>query len=631
MAVLIVGLQLISCLGYGALLLRMTGTQDTLRADEQIAWALGLGSGVIGWLMFFVGVGGLFTEAAYTLVLALGLAGTIYVKDPLIECGKSLRDWRPGRGEIVSLGALGLFGALSLAGALVPPTDADSLAYHFYLPKYFDSLGRIEFVPRAVDGAAPLLAQMAYLPVYGLGGEKALTIWVMANGWISAFLLFSLSRRFLSPEWSLVTTLLFITVPAYVYGAGAGQVEVRISIFVMIAAFSLSAAVRTGLVRHAVVCGIAVGFFMGSKYTGLLFALACGLIIVIQRRWFIHGAVLTGVSVLVGSQWYIWNMIHTGDPVFPMMFELLKDAVDYRYWDALQHRIFVEQYLNIEKSLDITITNFFGYPFIATFFDLEGLESSRTGLGPYGFVALPFAVLGMWFTRHRVSVNALLIVGGLAFLFCAIWFFAGSPQRVRHLLPIYPVILLVVSVAAVEGARKVSSVPILACGIVITLIIQFGGTALFSFGNVRHLIGANTRSQYIGDRVSGYSAVEWINGRLRSTDHVYIEQRELAYLIKSRVYLGHPLTQSLVKSHALAGDPQILRRQLLDQGISHFLLPTVSLADDNPLGQLVALGCINVVKSFKTKTLRSRTLEAFQRETTKTKDMSFAKLRSTDC
>jgi len=629
-AAFVCALQLLACLGYGGLVLRFTDCQSTLRADEQIAWALGLGSGIIGWLVFFLGIGSLFHETAFLVLLVVGACGCVVIKDAVVTCGRDVLAWQPDRREIFCLGVIGVVAGLFLAGAVVPPTDADSLAYHFHLPKHFMSLGHLEFIPRAADGAVPMLAQMAYLPVYGLGGEMGLTLWVAANGAIAAFLLFTLCRRYLSTTWSMLVTLLFITVPAFVYGAGSGQVEVRISIFVMIAAFSLAAAIETGMLRYAVLCGIAVGFFMGSKYTGLLFALSCGIVILMQKRWLIHGLVLTVVAVLIGSQWYIWNAIHTGDPVFPMLFDALRDTVNYRHWDAQQNRLFVDQFLTSERIFETTIADFFRYPVAATFLDLEGLEASRTGLGPFGFVAMPFAVFFLWTSRDGFEKNALFIVTALSLVFICVWFFAGSPQRVRHLLPIYPVLLLAISMMAYRGASIVSSSVILASGIIATLLIQVGGTMFFSFSTIKDLIHGTQRAQFFSARVTNYAPVQWINESLKPAGRVYIEQRELAYLIEAPVFVGHGVTQNLIRAHDRNVDPLKLRKQLLNQGITHLFLPTSRLRE-LPFSELVTTGCIKELKVFESETRQSRTLASNNLKTGQTGRYSVAALLGKTC
>ncbi len=607
-AILVVLLQTLACLGYGALILRATGVNTELPAAERVTWALGLGTGVVGWLAFPLGIGGQFNGAGYGLLLGPGVIAAAIARTWLCETWREFRSWQPDRTEAALLSFVAVMTALFLASALAPPTDADSLTYHFYVAKDFDRLGRIEFIPRAVDGAVPMLVQLSYVPVYGLGGETAMTLWTFVTGLISALLLFTLARRHLEPAWSLALVALYISVPAYVYGAGSGQVEVRLVAFVMIAAFSLQAAMNTGRLNHVVVCAIAVGFFMGAKYTGLIFALACGIVIVMQRRWLSHGLVLTLVACVVGGQWYLWNAINTGDPVFPMLFETLHARIDYRFWDAAQHRVFVDTYLTLEKVLAPNLLNLIAYPVIATFFDSGGLEASKTGLGPFAILALPFAAAGLWRARGRIGRHPLFVVGALVAVFYVAWFFAGSPQRVRHLLPFYPLVLIVLGVAASSGARSASLASALGLGIAAVLVIQLGGAALFSYSTVMHLIRGESRAAYLERSITGFAAVNWLNTRLGSTDRVLTAQRELSYLLGAPTYFAHPYTQALVRLETPATDTASLARQLSHVSVTYLLLPERDFQTGTALQRLVAKGCVRTLETFATRRLASRTL-----------------------
>ena len=63
--------------------------------------------------------------------------------------------------------------SLDLLEGLLPHGDADTLAYHFAMPKLMSETGGIVFTPRAVDGAVPLLIQMTYVPMLLIGGALA--------------------------------------------------------------------------------------------------------------------------------------------------------------------------------------------------------------------------------------------------------------------------------------------------------------------------------------------------------------------------------------------------------------------------------------------------------------------------
>ena len=70
-------------------------------------------------------------------------------------------------------GVLALVLIFDLFEALAPPADADTMAYHFAIPKNFLRAGGIYFIPRVTDGAIPLLLHMTFIPPMALGGELA--------------------------------------------------------------------------------------------------------------------------------------------------------------------------------------------------------------------------------------------------------------------------------------------------------------------------------------------------------------------------------------------------------------------------------------------------------------------------
>ena len=85
--------------------------------------------------------------------------------------------------------ATSLFSALietTIEFEAAPPADADTLAYHFVVPRKFLLDATLNFIPRAIDGAVPLLVQMTYVPALALGGEGAATLWALVSGWAAA-------------------------------------------------------------------------------------------------------------------------------------------------------------------------------------------------------------------------------------------------------------------------------------------------------------------------------------------------------------------------------------------------------------------------------------------------------------
>ena len=375
LASIAVAMLFAGCIGAGAATLAGLGVLNDLRRAERLAWSFAIGLGVLGWVTFFPAVAGLIAPVHLFILCAVAAAGLYFLVRSNTGPRQPLTlDWA-GRALCAAI-ALAL--AFDLLEGLSPPADGDSLAYHFALPKQFLAAGRLEFVPRAADGAAPLLLHMGYMLALGMGGESALTLWTMLSGWMASLLVFALCRRFLDVNWSLAVALIFLTTPAVLYGAGSGQAETRLVLFALTAMFAAARACRADGFRFVILAGLAAGFFAGAKFTGLIFVLACGLPLLVHRQWLARGAVYGIAATIAGGEWYGWNWLHTGDPLFPMLHAWL-GLPDSDIWNARQAAFFQRAYFGTEAPLSKSLAGFISYPFQATLSGIYALESGVPG------------------------------------------------------------------------------------------------------------------------------------------------------------------------------------------------------------------------------------------------------------
>jgi hypothetical protein len=611
MALAIVLLQIASCLGFGAVVLRGLKLSLEYSSGEEAVFSFAIGFGVLGWLVFPLGISGLLGNWWLLGLLFLGLPGLIFLRVPgLINNRPDFVGWL-----LISL--IGTAASFDIAEAMAPPGDADSLAYHFNAPKLFLNAGIIEFILRPLDGAIPYLVQMTYVPVLGLGGERALTLWTMVSGWAAAGLLFILCRHHLSRNWSLAVTAIFVTTPVVVYAAGTGQIEMRTTLFVMVSAWAIAKSLETDKIAFTVLAGLVVGFYGGSKYIGLMFALAGGLAILMQRRWLVHGLVYSIIAFVIGSQWYIWNAIHTGDPFFPMLFQWL-GRDDLVLWTKAQDLAFKEIFLPIDRPAPRNLFWLFYYPFAVTLDPFPAFEAKRAGLGPYGLLILPMAILGAWTFRSRLSTSRLPVYAALAFIFYATWFISGASQRVRHLLPILPLFLLCITVAAQRlGSVTIFRYPIVVA-VITTLALHLGGSTLFSFKYLRNLTSGDNRETFLHKNISKYAPVPWINAHLKDTDLLLIKNRQLFYYLDIPYIFGSPHTQAALD---LRPDPALSKKlygQLKQIRITHLILdrqtPNTDIRYAAPYDGMYKSGCLSQIKSFQVLQIGSRTLPSLNNQ-----------------
>lgn len=621
MATLTVLAMLASCLGWGLGTLRLVRGEVVLSRLERLTWAPVLGMGLSGWAMFpaslLLGPG---TLPAWGITgLGLGILGLCRT-DLGHPVGTASSDHQFTPLSWALMAVLAAVAGLDLANALVPPVDADSMAYHFALAKRYLAEGEIRFVPQAVEAAVPLLLHMTYLQALALGGETGLTLWCGLTSWGLPMAAFALAWRHLPLAWALFLLAAIKTMPAAVYGAPSGQIEVRLAALFLVAVMLAVRARRENSWRTALVAGLAAGFCAGVKYSGLVAPAVCGLALLGGIHRF-RSQMAFGLAVLVaGGQWYAWNGFHTGDPLFPMLWGRLP-YTDAAQWDETMRASFAS-YLASELGAPKTLAWLFYYPFKATFDGLPVFESGRTGFGPLLFILLPFSMAGLLAAkRARPWRHELAQVGALCLAGSALWFLGGSSQRVRHFLPEYIPLLVGLSVAAWHTCQRMPRlVPAMATGMAATLAIQLGGQAFFSLPALRHLWSREDRQVYLIHNVSAYPVVQWLNTHLGSADRILLTNRELVYHLEiPNVYIP-PSYDGRLRLTPPAPPNQVWIEQLRALKITHLLVGNLPAVTDAPgvdggspmeimAGRLVDAGCARTATKVVTPPLlQSRTL-----------------------
>ena len=427
------------------------------------------------------------------------------------------------------------------------------------------------------------------------------------------------------------------------YGGGSGQVEARLALFALAGAFAAGDAVHTGRIRYAVLAGLMAGFYAGSKYFGILFVVACALPLFARRRWFPR-ALVYGLAVLVaGFQWYSWNWYYTDDPLFPALYAFL-DIPDSALWDQEHNAYFWDVFVPAESAVRANLFWFLTYPFQATFDSVAVFESGRTGFGPYGLLVLPFAATGIWRFRRRLLSSRLTAPAVIAFVFYTLWFFSGTSQHIRHLLPVYTVLIMCLTVAASRWAEGHQLHRPLAAAAGLTILVQLGGHGVFAFNYARYVFSDETREAFLRRNVSHFEPVPWINANLTRNDRILLPETQLVYLLDVPHYSAHPITQILVDHSPRARDAKRFLEQLKARGITHLLLTQkvssetgtiIDTGDENFrlwsfAETLRRAGCASIVKTFETRSFGSRTLDAY-RPVTRVDTGGVVKLKADEC
>lgn len=615
-AVLAIILLAFGALGAGSMALHLSGIRKTLALSEDIALSLTLGTGLIGWLIFFPGVMGYLSPPFIASIVIVSCFGIVPLWPRFRSNSKGTPKLPFNLIEKVLLAGLVISITFDLLEAYAPQADADTMAYHFGTPSLFLRYGAIEFIPRAIDGAVPLLQQMGYAAALSLGGELTANLWLALTGWTLGAMTYIVTARFTSRPWALVATLLVMTTPAIIYGAGTGQVETRAAAYVIVAAFSVYLAIKEDLLGFVWVAAIATGLFFGTKYTGLLLGFACGVIFLIYSQHRIkYAAFFSVITIAVGAQWYAFNFYHSGDPIFPVLWGILDYPINFPWNDAQSARL-QDWYGLKENPIAKNILWFFAYPFVATLDPIPQFESLKVGLGITWLLLLPIAVRGAFRLGLRFFCSPAAICISICLIYYAIWFFFGPSQRVRHLLPIYP-LLLIAFVSLTHQAINHRRILLLPCAIALffVVLIQIGGQTIASLKYIDYAISKKSSAAFLRNNIIGYDVVVALNSMLDKNDRVLVVNRPWLYRLKVPYFYAHPDLQSEISLLKKAKDPALFLSQLKNKSITHVVALPSSLDDlnnDSSLQRLMkivhAKACTRILHQLTVPAWESRTL-----------------------
>lgn len=389
-----------------------------------LAWALGLGWAQLGFTA--LGFLDLLRPAAVLGWLGLGLAlGSLGLRGaPRPEPGASL--------PLLALAPILLL-------ALVPPWYRDEMTYHLALPRQFALAGGYVSTDDNIFASFPLgwESALAGLSTLGEDGFSPLNPRLL-GAWTAGFAALAIAGlgRVLgaTPAIARAFAVVFLWMPTVLeFGPSAYVEPWLVLLAVLVVRLGLEARTSPG---WGALAGALAGLAASVKYPGLVVGLS-GLLLIPRgpRERFLV------LVVLVGSPFYLRNLVERGNPFFPLAWELL-GGEGWDAWRAYAYRATLKNYGEGREALDWILV----LPRLFLGRDLvDGFEGS---LGP-----LP--LLGLLLAPFRRSVEpgarpARLLVLALALGWLLFW--ALTVQQARFAL--VPVALLLALGAASLGSGR---------------------------------------------------------------------------------------------------------------------------------------------------------------------------------
>ncbi|MEW6556906.1 MAG: phospholipid carrier-dependent glycosyltransferase [Elusimicrobiota bacterium] len=481
---------------------------------EEIVFAVGLGLGLIAYIIFLLGISGLlYFLPIVAIILFFTVFGFLdFKKNPVkfvIKKGKlSLLD-------IFVAGILLVAMLINLAGALSPEIFYDSLVYHLAVPNYYKLHNKMLNMPYVFYSNLPLVHGMLYTAGLVIKDETLPKLINYSAGVISCLVLFSIAIKYFNFRIGLWASLIFYTITHVMISAWSCGTEMMLTFFGMLSFYSIAnynkERNKNGEKNWLVLSAIFAGLAMGVKYTGLFVALGVFAIYVfsekklivfnplkIAKNIFVWGL----ISSVIVMPWLVKNYIYKKNPVYPFMNEVFpKDP--HSDYGKLKH--FTNETRQFEK---IEIKNWVKHPWLITM----GKVPNSENFTPLFLFLIP---LFLFFPRPPVVLKYAIVY------FVVVWLtWSFSSTMIRFMMPAFPVAgLIISSYLNVDFYKSLKKILCWVVLVVCLINVYWSARIYYIQGGWKVVFGKQTKQEFLSTTHSSYpygyyAAIEFINKNL---------------------------------------------------------------------------------------------------------------------
>jgi len=472
--------------------------------------------------------------ATLTVGATVGLSRSVFLSGVVAVCVLGRRDLlalfgdlgqgAEGLGRRAGLFGPALFGLpafilvlLAFLACYVPPLDYDVLEYHLGAPAYWLREGRICFIRYNVYSNFPFNTEMVYLFSMVLTGDKMVGAAVakfvnLQFGLLGAMAIGLAARRLFEPRAGWVAALCFLAGSWFTRSAVRAYDTLALSLYTFLAVYyfycHLSQSGKEGgppkwLWRGALVTGLA----LGTKYPSFLFVwapavigtLAVGFVRKTPRARLVrHAAVIVLVPLLLAGPWLLRNVIHTRNPVFPLLGSVFQGPE----WDAPREAKFTAAHRAPALGPWELVR--------------EGARLAFAGKGS-SLLLLIFLFPLVWRPDRARACHLL----GYVLLYFLLW--ACFTHRIeRFFVPALPA-LCVLAGAGFSACREQVARGLATCLLGMLLVLHaFQGIVLFAGDDLLDFeVLAGDTDAYLKRKISHeYEAIQFMNREVGGTDKV---------------------------------------------------------------------------------------------------------------
>lgn len=465
---------------------------------------------------------------------------------------------------------LGIF-ILSLLQAMTPPWDYDGLMYHLQAPKLFLNAGKLLLLPDIWQANGPLTTEMLYMIGLVFGSTTFAKLLHLTYAVMLVIGTFSLTSRLINRTAGWLAVAILIGIPIFPIWGTLAIADMAWALHELLSLYAIIIWMERKQSRWLVLAGLMMGLGIGSKYLGLGMFGVLVIWILWESRHSRYRQMLQNVlifimtALIIGSLWYVKNLIWSGNPVYPFFF-------GGREWPSERISLLME-YLR-SFGVGHTLQDYILIPWnLYTQHDKFGTFMQSIEFPSFLF---PLALI-FPFIRKKGRLGAVTLITGARFILWAI----GS-QQTRFLLPLFPALSLLSSAVMLRIGSALNRPlmtrtiyhGILGGMVVTTLIYQV--IFLNSTSPIAVITGFESKDAFLRRAVYDYPSVQFAQRELPSYAHIMMLWDGQGYYCDSRCWPDAEQSRwtGLVQQEQ---DVMVIANQINLYGVTHILLDLVGM------------------------------------------------------
>jgi len=553
---------------------------EVLSLMETSLFSMGIGLGVLMYSTFLLGtIGLLYPWAGYGLLIILGIVSIIGLKLRLPAKKKpnqkSIQKQKENSFtwvEKIICGSIILVLVACSVSCLSPNIAWDAAVYHLNAPKMYIQAHQLIYIPLNLCSNMPLNVEMLYTLAMLIQGSQLANLIHLSFCILILLSIYAFSVRYFNKQVGLLAAAIFLTNPVTIFEASIAYIDLALTFYYLLALYGFFLWRDSKKQGFIPLIAIFSGIAIGMKYTGVYGGFIIGIGIILQMwlidksnfsKIFTNALLFAIVCLLPFVPWLIKSYIFTGNPVYPMLYDIFggkdwnKEIGDA--FGQLMHSLGMGH-----KWLD-----YLKLPWNITIYGNYGPKTFDNAITPLGLIFIPLLL----FLKGVHKVIPYLLAYLLTFLI--LW--AVSSQQARFLLPILPLVSLISGYAIWELFEQGKWIKTLYYPVLIGVFITFCYTTVPNLLNTCYdlpvVVGLESKDVYLTRTFQPYATFKYINEKLPQSVNILFLWENRGYYCEKKYMADSAFEASyMLQMIRQCGNVEKLHAKLKELKITHILL-----------------------------------------------------------